>query len=100
MLADSDSDNLADGGESIVYDFTATNTGNVRMSDVQVRQRVLLLPKSRVFLMFSSANKTIPSRNQATHQIVYEMTQAVNVSPLSGIDDKCVDAERENRRPF
>ena len=36
-LADTDMDNLADAGEIVNYTVTITNTGNVRMGDIEVR---------------------------------------------------------------
>lgn len=37
-ITDADSDNFADAGEIVTYDITVTNTGNVRMSDVEVSE--------------------------------------------------------------
>lgn len=39
-ITDADSDNLADAGETITYSITVTNTGNVRMSDIEVSERL------------------------------------------------------------
>jgi len=36
-LADPNMDNLADVGETVNYDMIITNTGNVRMSNIEVR---------------------------------------------------------------
>lgn len=42
-LNDPDLDNLADEGEIVTYNMNITNKGNVRMSDIQVRDGVVCI---------------------------------------------------------
>lgn len=48
-LLDLDGDNLADEGEPILYDFTVINTGNVRMSEIEVGASLRRNEAPRVF---------------------------------------------------
>lgn len=45
-LNDPDNDNLADAGDTITYSMYITNKGNVRMSDIQVRDGGYSLAKT------------------------------------------------------